>query len=144
MSLTHPTVIWAGMSSVSPDTRAGNPIVFAGQVPNSGGYNEDTNQIWILAPGQPPAELDPGQGRAPWWSPDGKLVAFESNRPFSTSQHYRIFVQSGEALGSEDAMLATPFAMNVQHAKWSHDGKQLVFAAGFPVGGAGIAIAELA
>ena len=144
MSLTHPTVIWAGMSSVSPDTRAGNPIVFAGQVPNSGGYNEDTNQIWILAPGQPPAELDPGQGRAPWWSPDGKLVAFESNRPFSTSQHYRIFVQSGEALGSEDAMPATPFAMNVQHAKWSHDGKQLVFAAGFPVGGAGIAIAELA
>jgi hypothetical protein len=65
-------------------------------------------------------------------------------RPFSASQHYRIFVQSGEALGSEDAMPATPFAMNVQHAKWSHDGKQLVFAAGFPVGGAGIAIAELA
>jgi Tol biopolymer transport system component len=141
--LTDQNVIWAGMSSVSLDTRAGNPIVFAGQVPSSGGYNEDTNQIWILEPGQPPAQLDPGQGRAPWWSPDGKLVAFESNRPFSTSQDYRIFVQSGAAIGREDAIPVTPFAMDVQHAKWSHDGRHIVFAAGFPVGGAGIAIAEL-
>ena len=142
--LTDPRLIWAGMSSVSPDTRAGNPIVFAGQVPNSSGYNEDTNQIWILEPGRSLVQLDPGQGRAPWWSPRGSLVAFESNRPFSSLQSYRIFIQSGEEIGSEDATPVTPFAMSVQHAKWSHDGKQIVFATGFRVGGGGIAIADLA
>jgi Tol biopolymer transport system component len=141
--LTDPAVIWAGMASVSPDTRAGNPIVFAGQVPGAGGYNEDTNQIWLLAPGQPPVQLDPGQGRAPWWSPDGKLVAFESNRPLSSAQIYRIFVQAGADIGSEDAEPVTPFAMNVQHAKWHRNGKRIVFAVGFPAGGAGIAIADL-
>jgi hypothetical protein len=33
--------------------------------------------------------------------------------------------------------------MSVQHAKFSHNGKQIVFVAGFPVGGGGIAIADL-
>ena len=140
--LTDPSVIWAGMSSVSPDTRAGNPIVFAGQVPTVQPYDENTNQIWILQPGKQPFELDPGQGRAPWWSPDGRRVAFESNRPVSDQQHYRIFLQNGDAVGNQGATPITPFTMSVQHAKWSPSGRQIVFAAGFPVGGGGIAIVE--
>lgn len=138
--LTDPTLVWAGMSSVSPDTRAGNTIVFAGQRPSSQGYNEDDNQLWIQEVGRPPLELDPKQARSPWWSPDGQAIAFESNRDNDGHQIYQIFTEPGD--GGE-ATAATPHALATQHAKWSPIGPQLTFAAGFPAGGAGIAVVDL-
>jgi dipeptidyl aminopeptidase/acylaminoacyl peptidase len=143
--LTDPKVVWAGMSSVSPNSSLGNPIVFAGQIPATkpipppDGYNEDTNQIWIQMEGEPPFQIDPNQGRAPWWSPDGEFIAFESNRTTEATQ-YLIFVHS---LKDGSTVPVTPMALNVQHAKWSPDGSQIVFAVGFRSGGAGIAVVDL-
>lgn len=148
--LTDPTLVWAGMSSVSPDSERGNPIAFAGQKPN-GHYDEATNQIWIQEVDKPPFQLDPLQGRTPWWSPDGQLVAFESNRdepvckkdPNCAAEVYQIFIESG---GGSDARATTPVAWHdVQHPKWSPDSSSIVFSVGFPKvkGGSGIAIVDL-
>ncbi len=100
---------WAGMPSVNPIHS--NLIAFAGQpVQSSGGYEQDRNYIWIVdtsAPSPAPFALEFGaltppfdkkfQGRAPWWSPDGNWVVFESYRaqpPSSSDPHgrYAIFL----------------------------------------------------
>lgn len=134
--MTDPSLVWAGMSSVSPSTADGNPIVFAGQLP-VGEYDQDENQIWIQEEGRPPFRLDPGQGRAPWWSPDGGRIAFESNRADAAKQVYQIFTLDAD--GTHLAA-ASPHPLAAQHAKWSPDGRAIAFAVGFPIGGGGIAL----
>ncbi len=125
------------MSSVSQ--KNGHPITFAGQTPASGpppppdGYNEDTNQIWIQKPGGAPFQIDDEQGRAPWLSPCGNFIAFESNRASSNVNNYLIFIYS---LLDASIVPLTPYRMNVQHAKWSPDSRHITFAVGF-AGGAG-------
>lgn len=138
--LTDPALVWAGMSSVSPSTAAGNPIAFAGQLPE-GTYNQDANQIWIQEAGRPPFQLNPGQGRTPWWSPNGRQIAYESNRAAPQGQQvYQIFEIDGDGDGLAPV---TPHALGAQHAKWSPVSPSIVFAASFPVGGGGIAIVDL-
>jgi len=138
--LTDPALVWAGMASVSRSIAAGNPIAFAGQVPNAQGYDQDENQIWIQETGKAPYQLDPAQARSPWWSPDGQAVAFESNRNDDGTQVYQIFTGSADGL---DATAITPHALATQHAKWSPVRPQLTFAVAFPAGGAGVAVVDL-
>ena len=85
--------MWAGMPSINQS--APSQLAFAGQPSQSGGkYDQDTNYIWTMdmfeGPGSvkplehgcPTSSYDPAfQGRAPWWSPDGKWVVFESTGP---------------------------------------------------------------
>lgn len=150
--LTDPSLVWAGMSSVSPGGPQQAVLVFAGEKParqpppkrppidqcTPDGYCENLNQIWIQKPGEAPYQIDGKQGRAPWWSPDGKLIAFESNR--EGGGRYRIFVHSFQEGWT---VPVTPQDLQVQHAKWSPDGRRLVFAAALDGGGAGIAIVEV-
>jgi Tol biopolymer transport system component len=85
-------------------------------------------------PGQSP------QGRAPWWSPNGTLIAFETNRFTGTS--YQICIQC--PLLPWSITPVTPPGLGVQHAKWSPDSRRLVFAYAEPGGGGqGIAYIEL-
>jgi len=139
--LTDPALVWEGMSSVSPSRRAGNPIAFAGQLP-VGEYNQDDNQIWIQEAGEDPFQANPGQGRTPWWSPDGERIAYESNRDAPGGQQvYQIFQLTPE---NDDPVATTPHALAAQHAKWSPSGRSIVFAAAFPgLDGGGIAVVDL-
>ena len=115
-----------------------NLIAFAGQpVARGRQYNQDFNYIWVmdLASGAAPVPLEMGapigsydprfQGRAPWWSPDGKWVVFESNRPPQPIAEigaglYAIFLyQYG---GPNAAVQITEIAYNCNHAKWFPNG----------------------
>jgi hypothetical protein len=124
---------WGGMPSVNPVYP--NLIAFAGQpVAPHTTYDQNRNYIWIvdtddgsvtpLEDGATlPYEAD-YQGRAPWWSPDGNWVAFESNRfspPTSTNPDglYSIMLYQykvGPALQVTDPI----YSMN--HAKWLPQG----------------------
>src|SRR5262249_38305079 len=115
-----PEDLFTGMPSVNP----WNPfrIAFPGQ-PAQGIYNQDNNRIWISDDGGKTAHrLDAAQGRAPWWSPDGSLIAFESDR---SGRGYAIYVATPD--GAVVLRLTDP-KIDAQHPKWSPDGRQIVFA----------------
>lgn len=150
--LSNNQVVWPGMSSVSQ--KKPSQLAFAGQAPvmqppgacsciggcTPDGYAQNCNQIWIQT-GANAAPIDGLQGRAPWFSPDGKHIVFESNRANPDHPNiYRLFVYSVEDGTFE---VVTPPALNVQHAKWSPDGKKLVFAVQLFGGAQGIALVDL-
>jgi hypothetical protein len=142
--------MWAGMPSVNPTNS--KQIVFAGQLAqSSGSYNQDFNYIWLLDLSTSPPTLAPlengapssgpfnpnWQGRAPWWSPDGKWVVFESNRPppsgiappplGTPTGLYSIYLY--QVGGSGPAIQITDPNYNCNHAKWYPNGF-----AGYPPG----------
>ena len=65
------------------------------------------------------------QGRAPSWSPDGRYLAFESNRV--DGRQYAIFLVNVSA-GSKPVQV-TDATYDAQHAKFSPDGKSLIVTA---------------
>ena len=69
--------------------------------------------------------INTGQGRSPWWSPDGATIAFESNRDDPAGVNYAIYTMSGPTW-----VPAQISGSNVcgQHPKWSPDGTQIVCA----------------
>jgi hypothetical protein len=152
--VTHPGEVWPGMSSVSPANA--DVIAFAAQSPNmEGTYNQNWNQIWIQNGSAPPQQLNGVQGRAPWWSPKGKFIAFESvapgipgdsNVPTPVSPRYRIWIQPVAIMPQQvgTAQVLTPPGLDVQHAKWSPDSSQITFAYNIRRTGAqGIALVDV-
>lgn len=121
-ALTNAKEFLVGMPSVSPD---GQLIAFAGQ-PNGGAtYDQTKNQIWILPMRGRPYEVSAGQGRQPDWSPDGRWLAFTSNRGDSTGRHAVFIVdRTGRNL-----IQLTDYSSNAQHPVWSPDGTWLLFSA---------------
>ncbi len=131
------TNLYGGMPSVNPV----NPslIAFAGQPVSGSTYNQDENYIYVMdtSSSNAPTPLEPGaptsgsfnssyQGRAPWWSPDGKWVVFESNRPsqYEANGLYAIYLYQYGFLGPGPARQITSTIYNCNHAKW--------FPTGFP------------
>jgi Tol biopolymer transport system component len=128
------STLYAGMQSVNQASP--NLIAFAGQPTANGAYNQDYNYIWILDTSTGESKpMEPGcptsgpfqaayQGRAPWWSPDGNWVAFESNR---SGSGYSIYLFD-YTIGGPAVQITDP-SYNMNHAKW--------FPTGFPGGPAG-------
>ena len=125
-ALTDRAQVMTGMPNVSPD---GAAIVFAGQKNAGQPYNESENVLWLrTSNGAMPVESPPVQGRAPVWSPDGKRIAFESDRG-SPDGYYAIFIVNRDGTG---LVQVTDYAQNFNHPVWSRDGKRMVFSAGDP------------
>jgi Tol biopolymer transport system component len=155
--LTDPAAVWAGMGAASPDSEAGNPLAFAGQLPG-GLYHPSRNRIWIQGADRAPRLLDGAPGRTPAWSPRGERLAFGSDRrrPVPTFTLHRrtvsgaagaIFVQR---LGPDTLPLGpppdavTPFDHGASHPKWSPDGKRLAcMLHSLETGRRGIAVIDL-
>ena len=97
VTITDPKRVLTGMPSVSPD---GKWIAFAGQENTGQKYDQTKNSIWLVDDTGVAhnVESNPGQGRAPTWSPDGKVLAFESTRG-STNGLYSIFLINRDGTG---------------------------------------------
>ena len=108
--------VWAGMPSVNPTNQ--NQFVFAGQwIGSQTSYDQNKNYVWFADLSTSPITLRPldqkanssgpfnsaFQGRAPWWSPDGNWVAFESNRLDPNGEFYGIYIQDFRRRTSRDA-----------------------------------------
>jgi hypothetical protein len=153
-------IVRAGFPSVNQVNP--NLVAFAGQNNVlSNYYNQDINFIWVtdtrtriprVAPLDRRAPRGPSfvpifQARAPWWSPDGKWFAFESNRNCNEidGSTYAIFIQ--DATGASPAMQVTDCQYNAQHPKWFPPGvppgKALLIVAAQPSPDAPDAIATL-
>jgi hypothetical protein len=121
--ITDRARVLTGMSRVSPD---GKWIAFAGQQNSGQAYDQEENVIWLLseAGALTTVEARPAQGRTPAWSPDGKRLAFESNRG-SDDGRYAIFIINRDGTG---LVQVTDYALNANHPVWSRDGRRIVFA----------------
>lgn len=141
--LTSPRRIWPGMSSVAQSPSWTSPLIaFAGEKPIPDGmYCQNDNQIWIRSPLGGLRQVDGLQGRSPWWSPGGVLIAFESNRCTGGGQNFQIFIQSPFV----PALIfpVTDPQQPAQHAKWSPGARKLVLAYKAGANGWGIAYVDL-
>jgi Tol biopolymer transport system component len=127
VAITHQDQVLTGMSSVSPD---GKWVAFAGQKNNGQAYDQADNQIWLVDSSgtSKTLETQPLQGRAPSWSPDGKRLAFESDRG-SPNDLYAVFIINRDGTG---LVQVTDYALNANHPVFSPDGHRLVVATGDP------------
>jgi Tol biopolymer transport system component len=117
-----PDSLYAGMPSVSQQ----HPSVLAFPAsPATPPYTQGNNQIYVSTGPDDARKLDGKQGRAPWWSPDGSLLAFESNRETGGPYAYAIYVSTPD--GSWQQRLTDPH-YNTQHPKFSPDGTTIVLA----------------
>ena len=85
--------------------------------------NKSNSDIWVLpsAGGEPRRLTDsPKHDRHPRWSPDGRSIAFESNRNGS----FQIYVMSPDG---GDARQLTTISTEASGARWSPDGKFIAF-----------------
>jgi len=133
--------LFGGMPAVNPTKHADN-IAFAGQPSWDGSdYSQDDNYIFLnqgsggtyfSAPMESGAGIDSFdarfQGRAPAWSPDGRYIAFESNR----NNGYALFLFDTNNPLKGAAQLTDPKANPAMHAKWYPDGVCLIFSAQSP------------
>jgi Tol biopolymer transport system component len=140
VTVTDHSQVFTGMPSVSPD---GKWIAFAGQKNIGQKYDQTKNSIWVVDDSgiARTVESNPGLGRAPTWSPDGRQLAFESTRGSSTGL-YAIFLINHDGTGLTQI---TDQALNADHPVWSPDGRQIAFSAhsSMWVRGRGIAIIDV-
>lgn len=140
-AVTDPRQVLTGMASVSPD---GEWTAFAGQENTGLPYDQTKNAIWLLRrPGPPrPLESTAAQGRTPAWSPDGRWLAFQSNRGSADGSHAAFIVKrDGTGLRRVSA-----YELDANHPVWSPDARSLACAARRTKGATatGIAIIEIA
>lgn len=124
-ALTNANLVLPGMASLSPD---GREIVFAGQKATGGSYNQNVNTLWLIdAKGEiRPLERSGSQGRAPSWSPDGRWIAFESNRG-GPDERYAVFLIRRDGTG---LVQVTDYLFNAGHPVFSRNMRHLAVTVG--------------
>jgi Tol biopolymer transport system component len=80
--------------------------------------------VWVRESARdvmPRLTFDPGADDMPAWSPDGKQLAFSSNREGLV----QIQIKDASGAGKEETLTASPTAKNV--LDWSKDGKYILY-----------------
>jgi len=108
----------------------GTELAIAAQAPIAGQqYDDQHNQIWIEQVGDAATrdlglhQLDALNARTSDWSPNDRVLIFESNRACANG-NYAIFM---EIATSGKAIQATDCSLNANHGVWSPDGKRFAF-----------------
>ena len=127
LTLSLPTTIWTGQPAVSHD---GTELAIAAQAPIAAQeFSDEHNQIWIEQVGDAATQslglhqLDALNARTPDWSPNDRVLIFESNRA-CVNGNYAIFM---EIATSGKAIQATDCNLNANHGVWSPDGRRFAF-----------------
>ncbi len=128
LEVLTPDVFRSGMGCINQSQTS--IIAFAGQPRTSHRYNQKINQIWIQLPGSDPqlfsSDASKAIGRAPWFNPDGSIMAFEAK---GTNKRLQIFLKKVQAPYQGIASVQVSTAeLYAQHAKFSPDGKYIVWA----------------
>ena len=115
-------------AQISPD---GHRVAFTVGAALAGPHAEPKgSRIWIVgAEGENPRPLTQGPGRdnSPAWSPDGRTLAFLSDRAErGTMRLYLLPFDTSSAGGGEAVALDTPPGP-VKRFAWSPDGRQIAF-----------------
>lgn len=130
---------WSGMGTVNQAKPS--MIAYAGQSAGSGKYNQDNNRVLLQVGNNTPVVFsDPAQGkigRAPWFSNDGSIMAFEAISPKGKLQ---IFIRKVDQENPQSTPIISVSNSNfaAQHAKFSRDGSRIVWAQNNEKGGAQI------
>ena len=110
----------AGPGAARQRTEPGS-ILFS----RGGDEDDECGTIWSVDPeGGDPRQLDvgPGENCDPDWSPDGKHIAFSSNR---SGTRLRIYV--ADSSGRNPVAITQPAAGDDFIPAWSPDGTRIVF-----------------
>ncbi|HKT36222.1 MAG TPA: hypothetical protein VJR03_15450 [Nitrospira sp.] len=109
---------YEGKMSVAPD---GRRIAFSTDRPDR--HMPDTN-IWITTLDNAEENARPftsGGGAAPAWSPDGKWIAFTSNR----ERGYAVYLR--RVTGGPAIRVTAPVSADNSHPAWAPNGRTIVF-----------------
>ena len=110
-----------GTMQVSPDQKSAAVTVTEGM--NAG---KDNSDIWTydLARGlRTRFTFDPAAEAHPVWSPDGRSIAFDSNR----KGHFDLYRKASDGTGAEELLYTD--ALEKHPSSWSPDGKFLFYTA---------------
>ena len=119
---------WAGMGTVSAAN--GAIIAYAGQSVNREAYDQQVNQIWIqqgIFPNLFSNKATGAIGRAPWFSPDGSVMAFEAQVDFNPNSMQICLKKVGQYPYNDGILTVSDPSQFAQHAKFSPDGSKLVW-----------------
>jgi dipeptidyl aminopeptidase/acylaminoacyl peptidase len=118
-------LVWVADPRLSPDGRTAAVVVRSVDREE----NRYRGAIWLVPlDGSSPRQLTAGlrEDGSPRWSPDGRLLAFTSDREGGARQLYVIPVDGGEP------RRLTDLPEDVETPVWSPDGKRLAFASRVP------------
>jgi Tol biopolymer transport system component len=147
------TAMFGGFAAPQPSdpfliAYAGQPALANWGAQPGIGYNQDNNYVFVnsitgagyasvpLEPAASVTTFDPTrQGRAPYWSPDGNYIVFDSSR---ASGGYALFLANVAKVRNGAAPVQiTDAAYGAQHGKFLPGGKSIVLTALQPPSAAG-------